>query len=109
MNNAFIYLTCYLLTRVTSPPYKMSLDDFIQGPDSGYDLEREDLTDEIPQSKSYVDYEPGTPPWVENTEANIAESDLEGSTANDKIVVRDVETGVIIIESDYYSNSSDQV
>lgn len=80
----------------------MSLDDFMQDSDSDYDLEREDLTDEIPETEEYRHHEPGKPPWVEGTEGEVAENDLDGSEQNDKLVVRDTESGQVILESDWY-------
>lgn len=107
MKNAFICFVCYLMTRVTGPPYKMSLDDFIQDSDSDYNLEREDLTDEIPETQDYSDYEPGSPVWVEGTEAQVTQNDLEGSEQNEKIVVRDVDSGTVIIEADRFAPMAD--
>jgi hypothetical protein len=107
MKNAFICFVCYIVTRVTSPPYKMSLDDFIQDSDSEYNLTREDLTDEIPETRNYKSYEPGSPPWVKGTVGEVTENDLEGSKQTEKIVVRDADTGEIIVEADKFAPMAD--
>lgn len=85
----------------------MSLDDFIQDSDPDYNLEREDLTDEIPEDENYTDHEPKPPVWVEITEGEVVENDMEDSTENTKLVVFSTETGAILLESDYFTRVTD--
>jgi hypothetical protein len=85
----------------------MSLDDFIQDSDPDYNLEREDLTDEIPEDQSYTEYEPEQPVWVELTEGQVVENDMEDSTENTKLVVFSTKTGSILVETDYFTRVTD--
>lgn len=85
----------------------MSLDDFIQDSDPDYNLEREDLTNEIPESENYTDHEPENPVWVELTEGQVVENDMEDSTESTKLVVFSTKTGSILFETDYFARLSD--